>query len=273
MTYQGIDTVTRISAESAKILRENGVSFVCRYLGPASWGKTITKAEADTMLAAGLSILLCYETGADRMRGGAAAGEIDGLNARNYAQDLGLPAGTAIFFACDYNVPDRDLILCESYIRNAQAALGGIYEAGAYGPERLVSFLSERGACDKYWQCVAWSNQFLPVANVRQYAWQGDVRAREMAAKVGFAVDLDAGEDLRGLWRPEKKDGEWYDEAMAWAEEAGLIRDGRPNDYVTRAELATVEMRNDERIERKVIEIVKRMLPEDDKRYGGLVSD
>ena len=37
--------------------------------------------------------------------------------------------------------------------------------------------------------------------------------------------------------------GNWYDGAMAWAEAAGLIRDGRPNDPVTRAELATVLQR------------------------------
>ena len=35
----------------------------------------------------------------------------------------------------------------------------------------------------------------------------------------------------------------WYDDAMAWAETVGLIKDGRPNDSVTRAELATVLMR------------------------------
>ena len=32
----------------------------------------------------------------------------------------------------------------------------------------------------------------------------------------------------------------WYASAMAWAKDAGLIRDGRPEDPVTRAELATV---------------------------------
>ena len=274
MTYQGIDTMARITAAQAQAMRENDISFICRYLGPASWGKTITRQEAYTLLQAGISILLCYETSADRMRGGAAAGEIDGLNARNYAQDLGLPAGTAIFFACDYNVPDRDLILCESYIRNAQAALGGIYEAGAYGPERLVSFLSERGACEKFWQCVAWSNMFLPAANVRQYQWQGGPEARAMAAKLGFAVDLDAAEDLRGLWHPEEKEeSHWYDEAMQWADEAGIMQDGRPNDYVTRAEAATMFMREDERIQKMIVETVKAMQPEDDKRYGGLITD
>lgn len=35
----------------------------------------------------------------------------------------------------------------------------------------------------------------------------------------------------------------WYAEAMQWAEDRGYIRDGRPNDPVTRAELATVLQR------------------------------
>ena len=241
MTYQGIDTAARITAAQTAKLRENGVSFVCRYIGPESWGKTITRDEVAILHGAGLAILLCFETSAARMRGGAAAGEIDGLNARNYVNDLGVPAGTAIFFACDYNAPMGDFILIESYIKAAQAALGGIYEAGVYGPEKVVSFLSERGACDKFWQCVAWSNQFLPVANVRQYAWQGDARAKAMAAACGIAaVDLDAGEDLRGLWMPTQPEPEkhWYDDTMAWARKEGICDGTRPEDPATRAEVA-----------------------------------
>ena len=274
MTYEGIDTVARISATSAVALRDNGISFVGRYLGPESWGKTIIKSEAAVLIANKLSILLCYETSATRMRGGASTGEQDGLYARNYAHDLGVPKGTVIFFAADYDVPTGELSLCESYIRAAQKAMGDDYIAGTYGPERVVSYLSGRGACDYYWQCVAWSNMFLPAANVRQYAWQGDPRAKELAAKVGFAVDLDSCESLSGLWNPEKKEEDhWYDEAMEWADEAGLMNDGRPDDYVTRAELATVEMRNDERMEKKIVEIIKRMMPEDDKRFGGLLEE
>lgn len=39
MTYEGIDTAGRISADKARILRENGMSFVARYLVPetAHW--------------------------------------------------------------------------------------------------------------------------------------------------------------------------------------------------------------------------------------------
>ena len=265
MTYEGIDTMARITAAQAQAMRENDISFICRYLGPASWGKTITRQEAYTLLSAGVSILLCYETTAERMRGGAAAGEIDGLNARNYANDLGVPAGTVIMFACDYNAPMGDFILIESYIKAAQAALGGIYEAGVYGPEKVVSFLSERGACDKFWQCVAWSNQFLPVANVRQYAWQGDARAKAMAAACGIAaVDLDAGEDLRGLWQPTQPEPEthWYDDTMAWAAKEGICDGTRPEDPATRAEVAQMFRNYNRRLE-----------SEDYKSTSGLLAD
>lgn len=244
MTYEGIDTSARITAAQARKMRENGLCFAGRYLGPESWGKTVTRAEAKALHAEGISILLCYETTAERMRGGREAGAEDGSNALRYARELDVPVGTCIFFACDYNVPTGDLILCENYISAAQAALGGVYEAGCYGPEKVVSFLSDRRDCFKFWQCCAWSNQFLPVANVRQYAWQGDVRSKDMAKKLGIAaVDLDAGEDLRGLWAPEKPEPvkHWYDETVLWAISEGIvagptIEAARPEDYATRAE-------------------------------------
>ena len=49
MMYDGIDTAARITAAQAAKLRENGVSFVCRYIGPESWGKTITRDEVAQM--------------------------------------------------------------------------------------------------------------------------------------------------------------------------------------------------------------------------------
>ena len=51
----------------------------------------------------------------------------------------------------------------------------------------------------------------------------------------------------------------WYAEAMEWAAEAGLIRDGRPDDPVTRAELATV--------------LYRIYGPDDNKTDSGLLSD
>lgn len=266
MTYQGIDTAAKITAAQAKKLRENGVSFVGRYITP---GKSLDAAEITALRENGLAIMLCWESTATRMKGGAKAGAEDAERAAWYAQNLGVPPGTVIYFAADYDVPASDFLTIEAYLKTAKYNIGE-YGVGLYGPENVVAEMSRTGACYYFWQCVAWSNQRLPAADVFQYAWQGDARAKEMAAKCGIlAVDLDSAETLAGMWMPpvEEQPAHWYDEAMAWAEENGLMMDGRPNDTVTRAELATVLMRFDA----KVKETIFLHLPEDDS-FGGLLN-
>ena len=78
MTYQGIDTATKITATQAKKLRENGVSFVGRYLVPPGMYKDITADEIQILHDAGLAILLCWEIGAGDIRQGAERGAKDG---------------------------------------------------------------------------------------------------------------------------------------------------------------------------------------------------
>jgi len=271
MTYLGVDTAARITAPQAKKLRENGVSFVGRYITP---GKSLDAAEITALRDAGLAIMFCWETTADRVKGGARAGAEDSERAQWYARKLGIPAGCVIYFAADYDVPAVDFAAVEAYLRTARANIDD-YTVGLYGPEAVVAEMSRRGSCYYYWQCCAWSNQRLPAADVWQYAWQGDARAKDMAQKTGIlAVDLDSAETLAGMWLPpvEEQPSHWYDEAMAWAEEAGLIRDGRPDDGVTRAELATVLMRFDQRMDAKITEAVKISQPEDDS-FGGLISN
>ena len=51
-----------------------------------------------------------------------------------------------------------------------------------------------------------------------------------------------AGRVTAALNEPETH---WYDEAMQWASDNKIMMDGRPNDNVTRAELATMLMRYD----------------------------
>ncbi len=262
MTYQGIDTAARITAAQAKKLKAEGVSFVGRYLVPEAYSKSVTAQEIEALRAADLAILLVWEIGAQAIKGGAPQGAMDGARARELAEKFGIPSGTCIYFACDYNIQANDLILAEQYIKAAQASLGK-YEAGLYGPFTVVDFLSARKACRKFWQCVAWSPRFSENANVRQYQWDRGPESQAMAQKCGIlAVDLDACEDLHGagLWMLNVKvydDGEggtimenaqapkkpWYEDAMNWAAAQGIIKDGRPNDPVTRAELATVLFR------------------------------
>ena len=238
---QGIDTAARITAAQAAKIKAQGISFVGRYLVPESYGKALTDKEAAVLHGAGLAILLCWELGGEDMRQGAVKGAEHGARARRIAESMGIPSGTTIYFAADYDVPTKDLIYCGQYLNAAKAALGK-YQVGAYGGERLISFLAESGMNIDLWQCVAWTNQFHDAATVIQYAWQGSSDAQAMAAKIGVAVDLDSCEDMRraGMWMPTAEPAiePWYADTMRWAQKEGICDGSRPTEYATRAEVA-----------------------------------
>lgn len=288
MTYKGIDTAATISAAAAQKLKAEGVSFVGRYLVPASMSKAVKAEEIKGLRDAGLAILLCWEIGASDVKGGAERGRQDGARARELALGFGVPAGTAIYFAVDYEAVANEFPTIEAYIRAAQEACWP-YAAGMYCHASLADYLGEKGACKHIWQCCAWSyGQVSVYMSTYQYACSGAAESKAMQAKVGFAVDMDSAESLEaaGLWLPpvvEYDDGEggtiiepkpstpkepWYAEAMAWAKDKGLINDGRPNDPVTRAELATVLQRFDKLVDEKI----RLRLPEDSS-FGGLISE
>ena len=266
MTYTGIDTAARVTAAQAAKIKAEGLSFVGRYLVPETYGKALTAKEAAALRSAGLAILLCWELGGEDMKRGAVKGAEHGARARQLAEGMGVPAGTVIYFAADYDVPSGDLLQCEQYLKAAQAALGK-YKAGAYGGERLISFLADRGLLIALWQCVAWTNIFNEKADVIQYAWQGASDAKDVAAKLGFAVDLDSCEDMRaaGLWMPAMEPGypePWYADTVRWARKEGIMDGTRPEDYATRAEVCQM-LRNYNR----------RFEAGDEKRDSGMLSE
>ena len=263
MTYLGVDSSASINPSAAQILRENGISFVGRYLVPAGMGKNLTEAEVINIHNAGLAILPCWEIEAAAVKEGAERGSKDGYRAKQLAMNFGMPSGTTIFFACDYFATEADYPIIEQYIRAAQAAVYP-YIAGLYGHAGIVDYLGNRRACDRFWQCVAWSSgRVSKYTNVYQYQWQGGADAQGIYRKVGFYVDMNRTEsmDAAGLWMP-KQEPHWYDDAMAWGEKTGIMKDGRPNDPVTRAEAITMLMRYH-----------NIFAAEDDKTASGLLSD
>lgn len=295
MIYLGVDTAATISAAAAKKLKAEGVSFVGRYLVPTGMGKDLKLDEAKGLHDAGLAILLCWEIGAGDVKGGAERGRSDGARAKALAESFGVPAGTVIYFACDYCAVADEYPVIEAYIRAAAEACAP-YEAGLYGHAGLVDYLAKQGACRRFWQCVAWSlGRLSNYTTVYQYQWSGGAEAVAMREKVGFSVDMNKTTSLTAasLWLPPAKeldDGEggtvtehtqlqpgphWYDEAMAWAAEQGLINDGRPADPLTRAEAAVLLQRLDQRLARRVLEIIAAQKPEDQKNSteSGLLSD
>lgn len=223
MIYDGIDTAAKISAKAAKILRSEGVSFAARYLVPnagnTAW-KALTAAEAKDLRDAGLAIMLCWETTANRMAGGYDVGQVDGAAAKRLAEGMGIPSDTVIYFAADYNVPESDYASVYDYLYAATVSAFP-YNVGLYGSENIVREMDERRACLYFWQCVGGSTQFLPCAKVIQYQWQGGDEAMALASKVGFAVDLDSAETLTGMWKPEAEKTE-AEMAHEWAIQYGI---------------------------------------------------
>ena len=291
--YLGVDTAARISAAQAKLLKQNGVSFVGRYLVPAGMGKDLTADEIAGLRNAGLAILLCWEIGAGDIKGGAARGAMDGSRAKALAKGFGVPECTTIFFACDYCPVQADYPAIEAYLHAAQAACAP-YVAGLYGCAKTIDYIAGQGACEKFWQCVAWSEgKISQHTNVYQYQWSGGPESKAMQAKIGIPVDMNRSEDIQkaGLWMPaftQYDDGEggvisepaqpapqaepWYAEAMAWVKKRGLINDGRPSDSLTRAEMATILVRYDKIVDAKILEAMNLLQP-DDPSLGGIISN
>lgn len=199
-TFEGIDTAARLTAEQARILRAQGVSFAARYLVPEKYGKAMTAQEAAILRENGLAVMLCWETTAKRMLGGASAGAEDGAAARELAAALGVPSGTLVYFAADWDVQEDELDAALAYFRAARSAVQP-YGAGVYGGARVMRAMCSETAW--LWQSVAWSDGFLPITQVRQYQWQGSPDAKALAAKVGAAVDLDCAVSLDGMWLPD----------------------------------------------------------------------
>lgn len=238
MSFQGIDTAAPLTLKNIENIKSNGISFVGRYLIPTSYWNALTKQEIQNIHDAGLGILLCFEIGAKDILN-PSKGITHGSMALKLAQEYGIPNGTVIFFACDFNAETKDYIYIESYLQNVQAIFKGQYQVGLYGHNRVIDYIGKHSSVKHFWQCVAWSNGVVsPLTDIYQYAWSGAKAAAELKEKIGVAVDLNRCENLEtcGVWFPKK----WYSDAMDFVKSKGIMTDGRPEDTLTRAEAATI---------------------------------
>ena len=194
---KGIDCASKLNAQTAAAIRAEGYSFAGRYLVPSSgdmtW-KALTKDEAERIAAAGLRLLTVWETTADRVKGGAAAGAADGARAFQCARDIGMPESGIIYFAVDFAAQQGDMGTIEAYLRAARKNTGP-YEIGVYGSYPVIEEMAARGACKGFWQCVAWSyGKKSGNLNVYQ-GWSG-----QKAGGVNVDVNECADMDRAGIW-------------------------------------------------------------------------
>jgi hypothetical protein len=147
----GIYCMEKIPEELAVGLRSSGIEYVvCNF-------DLNSKKEADMLIKAGLKIVSIYESDAgyagyfNEVRGIA-----NGEKARSYAEYMGLPEGSAIYFPVYFDAQPSDMRSVLSYFHSVREGLGKSYKLGVYGSYSVLEMLYSFCAADYFWQTVGW---------------------------------------------------------------------------------------------------------------------
>lgn len=171
---RGLDTTMELTRH-ALALRRQGYDFVMRYYSHNA-SKNLSLGEARALSQAGLRIGVVWETsGTHASFFSRAQGLADGAAAFLMArQVIGQPAGSAIYFAVDYDPTQADIDgAISNYFTGVHAALyvgaegQPSYRVGVYGSGLCCGSLVERGMAS-----LSWLSQSTGFAGSKQYAEQ-----------------------------------------------------------------------------------------------------
>jgi hypothetical protein len=155
-----IDTNHRTTGQLA-CLAAAGVTAVIRYYARFTQQpeKRLTRAEADAILRAGMSIAVVHQAGGDKASDFSHEnGVADATHARTFgAKTIGQPAGSAIYFGVDFDakepvVSDRIVPYFQA-VRAIMSADDGLprYKVGVYGDGVTLKTLLDAGLVDFTW--------------------------------------------------------------------------------------------------------------------------
>ncbi len=150
------DCATKLTAAKAKSLYDNGYRYVGRYLTkvPGGLDKDITREEAQIIFDAGLRFFPIYQTlGTKAEYFTEAQGTADAYAAIEAAQKLGIPRGTIIYFAVDFDARDIDVtnIVIPYFAKIHEVMKDSIYKTGIYSARNTCTRVSNKGyACSSF---------------------------------------------------------------------------------------------------------------------------
>lgn len=211
---KGIDAAQPV-ARFIPAMKATGIDFVCRYY-PLGLGKSLTKAEAQELSAAGIDIVTVFETTSDRSLGGAMAGTQDAGKFLAAATEIGQPEGSGAYFTVDRDVVDPvQLAAVEQYFSAIKAGLNGHYRLGAYCEGALAATMLASGAIELWWDPGAggWEGSRTEAAARRPDISQGP--ERPMPNPLGLDYDPDTAGDPSNDVAPDF--GQWRLPATAAA--------------------------------------------------------
>lgn len=153
MSIFGVDLASPVTNPAA--VKAAGAHFVCRYVSTPGNPKNLSKHEADALKAAGLGVVVVFETTANRALAGHAAGASDAQTARQQAAACGAPSGRPIYFAVDFDATGHTASV-NAYLAGAASVLGKT-GTGVYGGLAAVKAALDAGIVAYAWQTYAWS--------------------------------------------------------------------------------------------------------------------
>lgn len=166
---QGFDCATKLTAKTAKALKEAGFEYAIRYLPTTEW-KSLTKTEVKAILDSGLKLVSVYQWSANHSEYFTyERGKQDGAHASKVAKELGQPEGTPIYFAVDYDAQPKNIQGVLDYFRGVKVTIKG-YKVGVYGSFYVMNEVKAKEPVDYYWQTYAWSyRKIADHIHMRQY--------------------------------------------------------------------------------------------------------
>jgi hypothetical protein len=183
---RGIDIPTD-ARDVSQELKGSGLHFVARYYrDPASRFPPLSAEEARTVTAVGMKLVTVWQYRSNKPEHFSyAAGQADGMAAHRQAKAVGQPAGTAIYFAVDYNAPDPEIrSLIDPYFRGVA---DGLAAAAGKNREYRIGVYGSGAVCG-----------YLKGARLAEYAWLSNSRA--WYGYAGFANwDIKQGPRSAGL--------------------------------------------------------------------------
>lgn len=223
---QGIDMATD-AGQVLNGLQNSGLDFIARYYRePQSRWPALSAGEAALLSSLGLKVVAVWESHSRTpAHFSYASGYGDATMASDEARAVGQPAGSAIYFAVDFNARNRSLDLVGEYFRGVAAGLAAAdgatagYAVGVYGSGAVCDELRAAGLAQYCWlsNSIAWEG------SIGYEGW--DIRQGGRVPGLGFSHDAD---EARGDYGAFALAG--YAAASGQGRPGGLVAQRGPSD-------------------------------------------
>jgi hypothetical protein len=197
---QGIDLATD-SSDVLNELQGSRVDFVARYYrNPDSRWPALSAREAQQLSSRGIKIVAVWEAHSrDPAYFTYSQGYHDAMTAYGEARATGQPAGSAIYFAVDFNA--QWMMPIDQYFRGIAAGLAAAnggpagYAVGVYGSGAVCDTMKRSGLARYCWL----SNAFAWEGSTGYEDW--NIRQGARLPELSFNQDADEARDEYGAFR------------------------------------------------------------------------